>query len=210
MQPGLVPIRVANAQGISNPVVVGVDALPQVAFSERLTELPVALHGTVGGAQVLRTKLAGKKDQRLVLDVEAQRLGAGLKPVVRLYDPRGTQIAWSPPRPSLGGDARFDVVLPADAEYTIELHDQLFRAAGPGYFRLKVGDLSYADFALPLAVAAGSKQVLRFAGTNLTATAEHDASAASIPGQSVASVPADTSFTGAAPRLAVSRSRRAG
>jgi hypothetical protein len=203
VQPGLIPIRVANAQGISSPVVVGVDALPQVAFSEKLTDLPVALHGAVGGAQVLRTKIAGKKDQRLVLDVEAQRLGASLKPVVRLYDPRGKQIAWSPPRPSLGGDARCEVVLPADAEYTIELHDQLFRAAGPGYFRLKVGDLSYADFALPLAVAAGSKQPLRFAGSNLTAAAEHDASTVSIPGQSVASVPADTSFTGAAPRLAV-------
>ncbi len=203
VQPGLVPIRVANARGISSPVVIGIDSLPQVPFTEQLTELPVALHGAVGGAQVLRSKITGKKDQRLVLDVEAQRLGASLKPVIRLYDPRGKQIAWSPPRPSLGGDARCEIVLPADAEYTVELHDQLYRAAGPGYFRLKAGDLSYADFALPLAVAAGSKQVLRFAGTNLTATAEHDASAASIPGQSVATVPADTSFTGAAPRLAI-------
>ncbi len=201
-QPGLVPLRVANAQGISAPVVVGIDDLPQVPFVEQLTELPVALHGAVGGVQVLRTKIAGKKDQRLVLDVEAQRLGAGLKPVVRLYDPRGKQIAWSPPRTSLGGDARCEVVLPADAEYTVELHDQLFRAAGPGYFRLKVGDLSYADFALPLGVAAGSKQLLRFAGTNLSVTADHDATAASVPGESAATVPAAAHFTGAAPRLA--------
>ena len=99
--PGLYPIRLANAQGISSPVVIGVDSFPQVAFAEQLGELPVALHGAVGGAQVLRTRLAGKKDQRLVLDVEAQRLGATLKPVVRLYDARGKQIAWSPPHPAL-------------------------------------------------------------------------------------------------------------
>jgi len=202
-QPGILPIRVANAQGISSPVPVGVDALPQVGFADRLADLPVALHGALGGAQVLQTKLAGTKGQRLVLDVEAQRLGASLKPVVRLYDPRGKQIAWSPPRPALGGDARCEIVLPADAEYTIELHEQLFRANGPGYFRLKVGDLSYADFALPLATQAGGKQALRFAGTNLTATAEHDASAASIPGQAVAAIPATANFTGAAPRLAI-------
>ncbi|MCI0359660.1 MAG: hypothetical protein L0211_14380 [Planctomycetaceae bacterium] len=203
-QPGLIPLRVANAHGISAPIVIGVDSLPQTAFTDQLTELPVALHGAVGGAQVLRTKIAGKKDQRIVLDVEAQRLGASLKPVVRLYDPRGKQIAWSPPRPALGGDARCQAILPADAEYTIELHDQLFRTAGPGHFRLKVGDLSYADFALPLAVAAGSKQTLKFAGSNLTATAEHDASAASVPGQSVATVPSTPQYTGAAPRLEIS------
>ncbi len=57
-------------------------------------------------AQVLQAKLSGKKGQRLIIDVEAQRLGSGLKPVVRLYDARGTQIAWSPPRAVIGGDAR--------------------------------------------------------------------------------------------------------
>ncbi len=205
VQPGLYPVRVAGNSGVSSPIVLGVDGLPQVAFTESPSTFPLALHGAVGGAQVLRAKLAGKKDQRLVLDVEAQRLGSSLKPVIRLYDPRGKQIAWSPPRGSLGGDARCEVVLPADAEYTIELHDQLYRAAGLSFFRLKVGDLNYADFSLPLAAAAGSKQPLAFTSSSLgSAVAEHDATAWSVPGQSSATFPSAERITGAAPRLAIS------
>jgi hypothetical protein len=199
--PGLVPLRVATATGISPAVVVGIDRLPQLAFAEQVPPLPAALSGSVGGGQVLKTTLAGKAGQRLVLDVEALRLGGGLKPVVRLYDPRGKQLAWSPPQVELGGDARCEFTLPADAVYTIELHDQLYRPAGPGFFRLKLGDLATADFALPLAVAAGSKQSLTYPGSTLTTAAEHDATAANVPGETNAALPAAENFTGAAPRL---------
>jgi hypothetical protein len=207
--PGLVPLRVATATGISPAVIVGVDRLPQHSFAGEITALPVALSGTVGGGQVLKATLAGKAGQRLVLDVEAQRLGAGLTPVVRLYNPRGRQIAWSPPLVELGGDARCEITLPEDATYTIELHDQLYRPAGPGYFRLKIGDLATADFALPLAVAAGSKQALAFPGSSvggspMAASAEQDATAASVPGETSAALPAAQHLTGAAPRLAIS------
>jgi hypothetical protein len=207
--PGLMPLRVATATGISPAVVVGIDRLPQQTFSSEIPALPVALSGTVGGGQVLKTGFSGKAGQRLVLDVEAQRLGGGLKPVVRLYGLRGKQLAWSPPQVEIGGDARCEITLPADAEYTIELHDQLYRPAGPGFFRLKVGDLTTADFALPLAVAAGSKQTLHFPGSSVAgnpaaASAEHDATAVSVPGETIAALPAAENLTGAAPRLAIS------
>lgn len=202
--PGLYPLRVAGASGVSNPVVIGVDALPQAAFTSTPAALPVALHGTAAAGQVLQLTLAGKKGQRLVLDVEAQRLGSGLKPVLRLYDARGTQIAWSPPRGTLGGDARVDAVLPADAQYTVELHDQLYRPTGPSYFRLKLGDLQYADLALPLGGTAGSKQPLRFTSSNLPGGAELDLSATQVPGETSAALPAAAHFTGSAPRVAIS------
>ena len=111
---------------------LGVDRLPERAFDSSLGELPAAFSGTVGGAQVLSAKLPGKKGQRFIIDVEAQRLGSGLKPVLRLNDARGTQIAWSPPRAIIGGDARIETTLTADAEYSLELHDELYRPAGPG------------------------------------------------------------------------------
>ena len=204
--PGIYPLRVASGKGVSGIVLIGVDKLPQVPFADQLSELPVALHGAVGAGQVMRTTLAGKKDQRVVLDVESQRLGGGLKPVVRLYDSRGTQIAWSPPRRGLGGDARCEVTLPADGQYTLELHDELYKPAGTGFFRLKVGDLQFADLALPLAIAVGSKQAIQFAGTNLSAGAELDATNMSVPGETVAPLPAADRFTGAAPRVAISDS----
>ncbi|MEX2176465.1 MAG: hypothetical protein WD872_19025 [Pirellulaceae bacterium] len=201
--PGLYPLRLAGGKGISGPVMIGVDRLPQLPFAQQLGPFPVALHGTLAGTQVLQARFTGQKDQRLVLDVEAQRLGSSLEPVVRLYDARGKQIAWSPPLPAIGGDARCEVKLPADGEYSIELHERLYRAAGPAFFRLKIGDLQYADLALPLAVAAGSKQALQFASTNLPTGAEQDATGATVPGETVAALPAAENFTGAAPRLAI-------
>ena len=86
--PGLYAFRVADASGISGPVILGVDRLPQRSFSDKSLELQTAYSGVAGGAQVLQSTLQGKKGQRLIIDVEAQRLGSGLKPVVRLNDAR--------------------------------------------------------------------------------------------------------------------------
>src|SRR4029079_19014842 len=202
--PGLYAFRLADAGGISSPIVLGVDRLPQRAFDGRSLEMQSAYSGVVGGAQVLQSKLQGKKGQRLIIDVEAQRLGSGLKPVVRLDDERGTQIAWSPPRAVIGGDARIETTLPAGAEYTLEWHDELYRPTGPGFFRLKIGDLQYADLATPLAVMAGGKQDVKFASTNVEGGVEIDATGASVPGETVVPLPSAERFTGAAPRIAIS------
>jgi hypothetical protein len=202
--PGLYAFRVAHAGGISGPVVLGVDRLKQRAFEGTLSELPGAWSGVVGGAQVLQTKLQGKKGQRLVIDVEAARLGSGLKPVVRLNDARGKQIAWSPPRSGLGGDARIDTKLPADGEYSLELQDELFRPTGPGFFRLKAGGLQYADLALPMGVATGGKQTIEYASSNVAASAEINAVEMTVPGEITAPVPVAELLTGAAPRIALS------
>jgi hypothetical protein len=202
--PGLYAFRVADGGGISSPVVLGIDRLPQRAVSDKTLDLQAAYSGTVGGAQVLQSKLQGKKDQRLIIDVEAQRLGSGLKPVVRLDDARGTQIAWSPPRAVIGGDARIETTLPADGEYTLELHDELFRPTGPGFFRLTLGDLQYADLAFPLGVTAGEKETIRYASSNVEATAQLNAVELAVPGETTAPVVAAERLTGAAPRVSVS------
>jgi hypothetical protein len=202
--PGLYAVRVADEAGISGPVMVGVDRLPQKAFGPKVSDLPAALSGNVGGAEVLQTKLTGKKGQRLIVDVEAQRLGSGLKPVLRLDDSRGTQIAWSPPRSVIGGDARIEMTLPADGDYAIELHDELFRPAGSGFFRLKIGDLQYADLAFPLAVALGGKQTIECVSANVRASAELNAVEWTLPGETTAPIPVAERLTGAEPRVAVS------
>ena len=202
--PGIYLLRVASGKGISSPLAVGIDKLPQVAFAPQIASLPVAMHGSLAGPQVLKTTFTGTKGTNIVIDCEAQRLGSNLKPVVRLYNERGTQLAWSPPKNSIGGDARCVLALPADGTYSVEVHDQLYRAGMPAFFRLKIGSLQYADVAFPLAVSLASKSPTRFVGTNLTATAELDASANTYPGERAASLPPADQFTGAAPRVIVS------
>lgn len=204
--PGIYPVFVATDAGISAPLMLGVDRLPQQPFAAELASLPVALSGTLSGGQILESTFAGRQGQAVVIDLEVRRLGANFTPVVRLTNSKGRQLTYSPPRHWLGGDARLAITLPADDTYTITWHDQLYRAGAPGHYRLKVGALEYADFALPAAVSGKSPASVRFTSSNLPpeATAVVDASQHSIPGARVALPTPGQWLTGAQPSLVVS------
>ena len=169
--PGIYQLLVATSQGISSPVAFGVDTLPQRRFEKTIQSLPVACSGQISGRQVLRTKFFAKAGQTIVIDVEAQRLGSALHPVVRLLDERHAQIAWSGGLHSIAGDARCSTVIPSDAEYTIELHDALYAELKANWFRLKVGKLWFADHVMPLGVRLGTATTFRPFSTNLPDTA---------------------------------------
>lgn len=145
-------MRVATATGISNPVTLGIDALPNVPFADHIEMLPSAMTGNLTGPQLLSTSFQGTKGQRIVVEVEAQRIGSKLLPLVSLVDARDTQLAYSSRVTTAQNDARLVVELPEDGIYTIKLQDALFRGGKPGFFRLKVGDFRFADLAFPLAV----------------------------------------------------------
>ncbi len=201
--PGIVPLRVASGKGVSNPVAVGIDALPQLPFAPEI-DGAAALSGNLGG-QILRTSFQGTKGETWLFEVEAQRLGSGVRPVLRLYDERGTQVAFSQPQRRIDGDARLLHTFAADGRYTVELHEPLYRGANPPFFRLKIGPLKYADLALPLAIPAGTKTQVQLRGGNLTATVEQDASGIPAPGYRPADLPADSQPTaGPGPTLLVS------
>ncbi|PQO26977.1 hypothetical protein [Blastopirellula marina] len=145
-------LRIATDTGISNPITLGIDALPQAPFTESIAALPIALSGNLSGAQLLTTSFQGKAGQRVVVDVEAQRLGSKLQPLVSIVDQRDTQLAYSSREITTGGDARLVVELPSDGLYTVKLQDVLFRGGSPGHFRLKIGDIAFADMVYPLAI----------------------------------------------------------
>jgi hypothetical protein len=173
---GIYLLRAASASGISEPVAMAVDTLPQIPFAAQLPTLNVAMTGAIEGSTVLATSLVGKQGQQLVVEVESRRLGANLNPVLRLYDARRVQLAWSQGLAALVGDARLVATLPADGYYTIELHDGLFRGASPGFFRLKVGEFRYANLVYPLAVEQGGMAALEFLGGNFPDPARSSAS----------------------------------
>ncbi len=105
-QVGIFPFRLATSTGVSAPLDLAVDHLVTVPFGPTIESLPIALQGNCSGPQVVKTTFNGRKGQRVVLDVQAARIGSTLKPVVRLYSSRGTQLVWSPPKLAIGGDAR--------------------------------------------------------------------------------------------------------
>ena len=129
--------------------------------------MPVAaLDGSLTGGTILRTVFDGKAGQRVVVDLESRRLGSKLNPVVHLLDARNAKIAWGQTNPVIAGDARL-ATLPSDGRYTVELHDALYCGAEPGEFRLKIGDLHFADGVFPLGGRRGTKGLFELIGTNL-------------------------------------------
>lgn len=207
--PGIYQFWLATAEGLSTPTTVGVDRLPELAFAPEIASLPVAMTGAVQGNAVLRTSFTGKAKQRMVIEVEGKRLGSRLNPVLRLLDSRNVQLAWAQTAGTVFGDARIVAELPADGRYTIELNDALYRGAAPGFFRLKVGELQFADMVFPMGVQRGNKGRLEFVSTSLPSGAAVEADLTSASNDVPAPWPAEgvsgaQFFSGAQPRIIAS------
>ncbi|MCY2967587.1 MAG: hypothetical protein NT069_28810 [Planctomycetota bacterium] len=162
--PGYYNLRVVTDGGITTPIVIGVDTLPQRLLTPKIDALPAALHFSVNGSSVVETRFQGKAGERILVEVEAQRLGSKLRPIIHLYDARRKQLHWAWANPSLAGDARIDAKLPADGEYTIAVHDVEYSTPGPGYCRLKVGNWSYVDQVYPPVIGSNLAQRLEILG----------------------------------------------
>ena len=176
---GIYHLRVSTAGGISGAVAVGIDTLPQKPIGTATTPLPAtalpaAFSGTLGGGQTADTVVALKKGQQIAIEVEARRSGGALDPVIHVYDSRGVPLAWAEGMTALGGDARLTFTAPADGAFRIELHDAVYQAGSPGFYRLKIGSWYYAGMVFPPVVQRGTKATLEFAATNLPAGTKVD------------------------------------
>ena len=165
---GHYPIRVQTPAGVSNVLPVAVDGLPEVpagsSSPEKPLTLPVAVSGILSGSQQFRAYFQGQMGQHVIADIESRRLGAAMTPVIEIKSARGTPIKIEWGHVEFSGDARADVVLPANGLYYVEVHDLSYAAPGVNPFRLKIGDLKLADAALG-GVTAGTEAQLALSGT---------------------------------------------
>lgn len=158
IEPGYYQLRIATAGGVSLPIVIGVDRLPQLAFAPLIEKLPVSTFGSVSGSAIIETKFNGKKEESVTIEIEAQRLGSKLRPVIHLYDAKGKQLAWAWSQPSLFNDARLETILPADGDYRVTCHDLEYAAPSPNYFRLKIGQWTRVEQVFPFVTRSGEAQ----------------------------------------------------
>jgi hypothetical protein len=157
--PGYYQAWIVSEGGVSLPAVIAVDGLVQRTVAPSLDALPVALHGAVAGSNTVETRFTGKTGQKLLVEVEAQRLGSKLRPILHLHSPRRLQVAWSWMSPALFGDTRLEATLPEDGEYTITLHDAEYAAPAPSFFRLRVGQWASVDQVFPPVAGKGQAAV---------------------------------------------------
>lgn len=172
--PGYHQLRVVSDGGVSLPVVIGVDRLPQRAVppsapppkpEDIADKLPVALHGTVSGSASVEARFVGKAGQKVQLEVDAQRLGSKLRPVIHLVGPTGLEVGYAWCIPALADDARLEATLPADGTYIVSVHDTEYGPPGPGFFRLRIGQWSYVDQVFPAAVGRNQSPALELIGS---------------------------------------------
>jgi hypothetical protein len=162
--PGYYQVRVLTEGGVSLPLVIAVDRLTQKPMAATVDQLPVALHGLVSGSGTVETKFQGKVKQKVMIEVEAQRLGSKLRPVLHLIGPNKLQLTWSWSTPTLFGDTRLEAILPEAGTYTVSLHDAEYAAQAPNFFRLRIGEWSFVDQVFPPVIAKGKGQSLELLG----------------------------------------------
>ncbi len=203
ISPGLYALRVANAEGMSNPVVIDINDLVQVPFTPNVGNLPADLHGTLSGSATLSSSFSGKKGERIVVDVIARRWGAAFEPMLELLNSRKVSLAWSGGHAALSGDARLEVVLPADGSYTVALRDMLYRAGYPNQFCLRVGALQYADVVFPLGARRGIEAAFECLGSDQAQPTRTKLALPNIGGDLPAPLPSRPGFIGPAPAILV-------
>src|SRR5262249_50675818 len=103
----------------------------------------------------------------------------------------------------LGGDARLEAILPADGEYSIELHDLLYQGGNPNHFRLKVGDLYYADRVFPLGGQRGATACFDMIGSVPPAARQLQVDLNTAGGTIPVPLPRMPGLTGPSPRIIV-------
>ena len=173
---GWFPLFVETDQGVSLPMPMAIDTLPQRSAGgsspDQPAQLPAAFSGQMAGANVARIYFQGKAGDRVAAEVEAKRLGSAMDPVVEIKSARGTPLVIGWGETLLRGDARVELRLPRDGVYFAEVHDLTYKAPGQNRFRLKLGDFRQVDQWFPKKIEEDNKVTLKPLGKGLPEGAE--------------------------------------
>ena len=175
---GVYPIRIQTDDGISNPFLLAVGQLPQVAEKEdnssfetaqAIPDPPLVIEGQVAGNDVDFFRFHGKKGELIVVDAQCARIGSGIDPTIRLTSgaANGAYIASADDSPGLLTDARLTATLPADGDYVVELSDSRYQGSNRPVYRLVIGAVPMAEEIYPMGGRAGETVGLELRGGTL-------------------------------------------
>jgi hypothetical protein len=177
--PGIYPLTVFTAGGVSNPMGIAVDGLPQWlvgdSAEDRPASLPAAFSGLLSGPALSHVYFRGHAGDRLVAEVEARRIGSRLDPVLELKNAAGSTIAIEWGKAFLRGDARAELTLPTEGVYVLELHDLAYNAPAESPYRLLLGDFRSVDAYYPPVIPRGADWPVEPVGSGIPAGTMIDA-----------------------------------
>ena len=183
--PGIYPLRIETAEGLSNSLLFTISEFPHVSELESAPgteeeevandfpetaqpiDVPVTVGGRLQGAERDLYRVQLGSGQALVAEVTARRAGSAIDPSLELLDGDGMVVARNGDAPGLGLDARLAFQAPAAGDYFVAVRDERFSTQDQNFYLLTVGDVRYAESVYPLGWQRGAKVQAEFFGGNL-------------------------------------------
>jgi hypothetical protein len=198
--PGFRHCRLQTATGLSNPMpfivgdipeyrepkvrkfhlptYLGIETAPEIEADESVLEgsftLPATVNGQIYPGEVDEFVFEAKKDDKVVISVEARSLVPYLadavpgwfQAVVSIRDPRGRELAFSDDY-KFNPDPVLFYKIPRDGKYRLHIHDSIYRGREDFVYRITLGELPFLTSVSPLGGQAGEEVDLVLQGGNL-------------------------------------------
>ena len=172
---GVYPIRIRTGNGLSNVQIFTVSDLPEISEKEpndsfaeaQPITFPTAVSGSLKGADEDFFSFTAAARERLVIEVEARRIGSAIDPKIEVYDSAGHTLVENDDAPGLGVDSRIDLTFPKAGKYFVAVRDSKFSEQTENFYRLKIGNFAYADGIFPLGWQRGKPVAVTLFGGNL-------------------------------------------
>ena len=182
--PGVRELRVVTDKGASSAFSFEVGSLPETTASipnttreaPQAVTTPTVINGVLtNSGQRDWFGFSVKKGERLILNLKGYRLNESAQyffnPVLYVYDAKGREIAKNLGR--FGLDPLIDWTAPEDGNYTVLVHDLLWKGSPASVYRLSIGSQPYDAIVTPSGPARPGADV----AARLTATMEIPATA---------------------------------
>ena len=171
MPPGTHDVRCVTKFGVSTPrrfVVTDVNQQIESGEHQKLdAAMPISLDTTVSGradaGAIDYFRFSAAAGQTLIVQCTAQQIESNLLPVLTIWNEAGQQLARS--RRPIDPIVRFKA--PADGDYLLGVHDQVYGGGPLHHYRLQIHSGPYLVAAEPHVVRPNSRVSLTVYGYNL-------------------------------------------
>ena len=149
---------------------------------ETHVSLPAVVNGQIMPGGVDRYRFLATRGQQIIIAASARELIPYLadavpgwfESVLTIYDAKGKELA-SGERFHFRPDPVIHFEVPCDGEYTVEIHDSIFRGREDFVYRLAIGELPFVTGIFPLGGKSGENTSVTLTGWNLPEkTLSHD------------------------------------
>ena len=182
---GLYDLRLQGPKGVSNKLPFEVASYPNLLENTKarlekpnvVEKLPAVLCGYVSPGGVDYFKFHGKGGETIVASVKGRQLvpyiadavPGWFQPVIKIVDSNGREVAYSDDYYHYV-DPVIITTLPKDGDYTVMIHDAIYRGREDFNYRIHLGVIPFVTSRYPAYGVAGKRVKQHIEGVNLGAT----------------------------------------